>query len=210
MSNVRVLCKGLVVEEPASPGSPDDTNSLPPKSVHHEEVGASDPIYNRRLLLDKAERQLFGHSERLQHIDTKTGIILGFTLVAMAQVLLGLVRLSPEEVTLLRSHIPLLYIVVVLFGLSLASTLWAVSFGLLALEPRAMMFLSVKRELEKPDVATKDLLANCTRGLASGMDWNEDRLETKLKQSRYAAYGVGISIVCYVAIAATIALMLLL
>ncbi len=206
MSKVRVICRGLEVEEHEASDLSD--SKLQISKLNEQSV--SEPIYNRRLLLDKAERQLYGQIERFEHSDTKTGVILGFTLVAMAQVLLTMARISPVEVELFKSHPPLFAAIVILFTISLAATIWAVSFGLLSLEPRAVKYLSVKDELQDPDVSSKELLADCVRGLAAGIDWNDDRLEGKLKQSRYAAYGVGVSIVCYVAIAATVALMLLL
>ena len=203
MSNVRILCKGLAIEEPCASPAREGTA---PQSIKSDEGASSDPFFNRKLLLDKAERHLYVQIKRFDQADTKTGLILGFTLVANAQVILAIARLSVDERALLTEHLPLLCIIVVLFAMALGATIWAVSFGLLALEPREMKYLSVKDELQNPDIPTKDLLASCVRGLAAGMDWNKDKLEAKLKQSKYAAYGVGLSIICYVAMAATIAL----
>lgn len=51
-------------------------------------------------------------------------------------------------------------------------------------------------------------VSSCLKKLASRMDWNAEIQKGKLKQSRYAAYGVGVALVCYVGIATTVLLML--
>ena len=75
MSDLRILCKGLAISEPQPTSSSNDSQSTTPNTLKSEEVPSSGPIFNRKLLLDKAKPQLYVQIKRFDQADTKTGLI---------------------------------------------------------------------------------------------------------------------------------------
>ncbi len=177
-----------------------------PESV---EPPLSSEIYSLRLLLDKAEREVETQLQTGRHIDTKLGVVLGFALIAVVQVLVGLAHISTSpDLKIFKAHPDLSITLALLVSLSFLSAFGAVIFGFWALRPRSKQRPSVLAALDLPELRPRELLRACLSGLDSAIKYN-DRVQTsKIDRASGAAVAIAITLILYVLIGGVLLLLI--
>jgi hypothetical protein len=152
------------------------------------------------FLLQHALREIDTQNDDRNGLDTKTGVVLGFALVSLAQIVAALFTLPPDKMHV-SSH-P--HILAVLFiGGSVAVALATVC-GLLALRPTPFESFSVADDLAKPNAVHDQLSSEILAILRDAIPGNDARFAKKARHSERTVYFVGIAVFCYTGVAALI------
>ncbi len=152
------------------------------------------------FLLQHALREIDAQNDDRNGLDTKTGVVLGFALVSLAQMVAALFALPPDKMHL-SSHPRLLALLFV--GGSVAVSL-ATVFGLLTLRPTNFESFSVADDLANPNVARDQQSRDILTILQAAIPANDAVFARKAGYSERTVYLVGIAVFCYAGVAALI------
>ncbi len=152
------------------------------------------------FLLQHALREVDAQNEDRNGLDTKTGVVLGFAIVSLAQMVAALFALPPDKMHLS----PHPHFLAFLFMGGSTSVSLATVFGLLALRPTAFSSFSVADDLAKPHVSHDQLSKEILTILTDAIPANDAEFAKKVRHSDCAVYLVGIAVFCYAGVAALI------
>lgn len=147
----------------------------------------------RELLLRFATRELDAQNRDFEHLDTKTGVVLGFALLSAAQVAGALLR-APTSI--LQAH-PLL--ITIAFGSAVASTIAALIFGLMAIGPRIFWSVTVAEDIAKPENDPNEVADSILGVLREVVHDNDAIHERKKRWAKLTVWSVGITIIALLA-----------
>lgn len=106
------------------------------------------------FLLQSRQDEIKGQADAFNHLDSKTGVILGFAFVAVVQLLASVFRSNATEQSIITAH-P--WICRLLIGPAFICTIAGAVFGLLALWPRPFHYgVSVDELASKSTGACED------------------------------------------------------
>jgi hypothetical protein len=152
------------------------------------------------FLLQHALREIDAQNEDRNGLDTKTGVVLGFAIVSLAQMVAALFALPPDKMHLS----PQPYSLALLFMGGSVSVSLATVFGLLALRPTAFNSFSVAADLANPNVSHDQLSREILTILKDAIPANDAEYAKKASHSDRAVYLVGLAVFCYAGVAALI------
>jgi len=152
------------------------------------------------FLLQHALREIDAQNEDRSGLDTKTGVVLGFAIVSLAQMVAALFALPPDKMHLS----PHPHFLALLFMGGSVSVSLATVFGLLALRPTAFDSFSVADDLANPNVSHDQLSKEILAILKDAIPANDAEFARKARHSDSAVYLVGIAVFCYAGVAALI------
>ncbi len=153
---------------------------------------------SEQALLELALKELDTQNENFEHLDAKTGVILGFALVSLAQLSNILLRL-PTKIHL--EGVPL-WAIQMIFLVTIAAVLSAAVCGLLALLPRQFWSVSVADDLRVPAKETF-LLYTDVFGLLREVLADNDRIYSgKCKLTTATVLSVGAAILGFAVLGA--------
>jgi hypothetical protein len=167
------------------------TTSMPPQQSNSDTLN---------FLLQHALREIDAQNDDRNGLDTKTGVILGFALVSLAQMVAALFTLPPDKIHL--SSYPR-FLALLFMGGSVAVAL-ATVFGLLALRPTPFESFSVADDLANPNAAHDQLSLEILTILKDAIPCNDAEFAKKARHSERTVYLVGIAVFCYAGVAALI------
>jgi hypothetical protein len=162
-----------------------------PQQLNHESVN---------FLLQHALREIDAQNEDRSGLDTKTGVVLGFAIVSLAQMVAALFALPPDKIQL--SPHPHLFALLFIGG-SVSVSL-ATVFGLLALRPTVFDSFSVADDLASPNISHDQLSQEILTILKDAIPANDAAFARKARYSDRTVYLVGIAVFCYAGVAALI------
>src|ERR1039458_1482447 len=131
------------------------------------------------FLLQHALREIDAQNDDRNGLDTKTGVVLGFALVSLAQMVAALFTLPPDKMHL-SSHPHLL--AMLFMGGSVAVGL-ATVFGLLALRPIPFESFSVADDLANPNAEHDQLSRQILAILKDAIPGNDAEFAKKVRHS---------------------------
>jgi len=150
--------------------------------------------------LQQALREIDAQNDDRNSLDTKTGVVLGFALVTLAQMVAALFTLPPERMHL-GSH-P--YFLALLFIAGSVAVALATVSGLLALRPVPFESFSVADDLANPDAAHNQLSREILAILKDAIPKNDAAFAKKARHSERTVYLVGTAVFCFAGVAALI------
>lgn len=152
------------------------------------------------FLLQHALREIDCQVNDRNGLDTKTGVVLGFALVSLAQMVAALLTLPADKMHV-GSHPH--FRALLFIGGSTAVSL-ATVFGLLALRPSTFESFSVVDDLAKPNIAHDQLSREILTILKEAIPENDAEFARKARHSECTVYLVGIAVFCFAGVAALI------
>lgn len=152
------------------------------------------------FLLQHALREIDAQNEDRSGLDTKTGVVLGFAIVSLAQMVAALFALPPDKMHLS----PHPHCLALLFMGGSVSVCLATVFGLLALRPAAFDSFSVADDLANPNISHDQLSRQILTILKDAIPANDAEFTRKARHSNRAVYLLGIAVFCYAGVAALI------
>jgi hypothetical protein len=152
------------------------------------------------FLLQHALREIDSQNEDRTGLDTKTGVVLGFAIVSLAQMVAAIFALPPDKM-----HIsPHPHFLALLFIGGSVSVSLATVFGLLALRPIGFDSFSVADDLASSTVSHGQLSQEILTILKDAIPANDAEFAKKARHSNRAVYLVGIAVFCYAGVATLI------
>jgi hypothetical protein len=157
------------------------------------------PESREQLLRKYGLRELTIQSENRDHLDNKTGVILGFALVAVVEILglllLGLVERPLEHVALLGPH--RVYLLVLTVG-GVASVVVCVLFCIMQLRPMDFHYVDMDflEQIQK-EVPIDEIKRRLESRISECAYRNSEIVEEKSRLATWAAIFAGISILLF-------------
>jgi hypothetical protein len=152
------------------------------------------------FLLQHALREIDAQNQDRNGLDTKTGVVLGFAIVSLAQMVAALFTLPPDKMHV-SAHPHLLAL---LFMGGSVSVSLATVFGLLALRPTGFDSFSVADDLASPNISHDQLSQEILTILKDAIPSNDAEFAKKARYSNRTVYLVGFAVFCYAGVAGLI------
>jgi hypothetical protein len=172
---------------PTPPPHPQSTGPMAPPSGGDERF---------KFLFELGSREIAQQADAFNHADTKVGVMIGFALVALAQVLGAVIKISTESGPTVLAHPRTFEVLFVLGTISMAV---GVIFGFL--ERRPMDFDGGPTLAPGSEFATEaELRTYALADLKSAIGKNDDVLKTKARLSHYSAAGILGGLALYIAL----------
>jgi hypothetical protein len=148
-----------------------------------------------KLVLELALHEEEQLANRANWLDTKTGAVLGFAIVSVAE-LLGFLLLASREGTKLRITHPRLLAAV--FVLGLVSLLFAMILGLVELAPMGFEYGASAEFLAlQIDKEEQEIRLQCVDSLRKTSVANRAIVQKKAQLAKATAIAVGAALLCY-------------
>jgi len=152
------------------------------------------------FLLQQALAEITAQGEDRTGLDTKTGVVLGFALISLAQTVSALFTMPIEKIHLTAHP----HILALLFLMGVAAVLIVTIFGLLSLRPTRFNSFSVADDLAKPSSPPNQMSLEILDILKDAIPENDKSFSKKAKLSEYTVIFVAIAVICYAGVASLI------
>lgn len=146
------------------------------------------------IILDYAAKEMYGQGQSFEQFDRKTGVILGFALISIGQVVSILFRLSSEDAVISTSH-PTVVRSLLFAGLFLV--VLGTFAALLELLPRTFYEFSVLEEIENVDKNPNELRVSLLKGLDEDIKKNDKAIAYKSTLSKITILSISLAFACY-------------
>lgn len=158
------------------------------------------------LVLELALHEEEGLADRANWLDTKTGAVLGFVIVSIAELLGFLFLASAEHPGGHRIFtIAHPYLTAVLFSIGLMAIVAAMISGLFELAPMGFSYgTSTEFLASQVDKPSSEIRAQCVNALRSTSVRNRAIVQEKAKLVKVTVFCVGVALLCYAAAVATL------
>jgi hypothetical protein len=162
--------------------------------MEQEARGAASPERGTLdLAITVAREEIATQSEAFDQLDTKTGVLLGFAMIAVSQVFSGVLHLVTEKQTLATEFSGWLAL---LFLIGTTAVLVATVAAVVQRLPHIYNNISTdKEDLQKSEIEMKRVVLDAYKDAAKS---NESTLSRKAKLARAVSFGVGVALICLV------------
>lgn len=147
------------------------------------------------LVLSGATRELESQGQDFHQLDAKTGVMMGFALLFVAQILAALFRMSQESIAIF-THFPIRTSVLFLAGMT--SLVAGVAFSCWSLLPKNFESFTVFPEFKFLHCSPDQMRQRMLDGLDSAIKTNADVFEQKSRRFEIAVCFISVGIFCFV------------